>query len=126
MTAKTAERQQRKHQKKRRQTLINTLNKLEIENCHSCPNRNFDANHNPENICGGCTTFDELKTVGNELDRVAGIVKHFKLPKELNFSTYIKLREMEWNKDDIRKHFNLKTFEFNAFLKFHEVKIKKG
>lgn len=114
--------QMKKHQKKRRQSLINTLNKLEIENCHSCPHQHCNANHNPINVCEGCPTFNKLREVGDELDNVANEVKLFDLPKELTISTYRRLRELDWDKAKIYNHYNVKKWEFEAFLKFHEEK----
>ncbi|MDX1769927.1 MAG: hypothetical protein R3328_00230 [Planococcaceae bacterium] len=116
----------KKRLKQKRSSLVNELNKLEIGNCHSCPNRYSYASVDPVDICGECPAFQELRKVGDELEKVAFDLRTNDLPTELNITTYRKLRQLEWTKDEIRIRYKLNKNEFKAFLDFNNERTKKG
>ncbi len=122
----TAEKANKKRLKQKRSSLVNQLNKLEISNCHSCPNRHTYASVDPVDTCGECPAFQELRKVGNELEKVAFDLRTNELPGELNITTYRKLRQLEWTKDEIRIYYKLNKYEFKAFLDFNNERTKKG
>lgn len=101
--------------RKKRQALACQLRDLEELNCTSCPKKINNHNRKPENICGECPAFLQIRSIGKQLIGLAEKTK-IETPEHLTMSTYEYLRENEWKKEEIREHYKIDSDDFAFFL----------
>lgn len=102
----------------RRLKLMNKQTYLHENYCKVCPNNVPKDGQSPKARCGGCPIYGSLNDIGDGLIQISQ--EAFKIPTKLTYSTYLLLKQKEWSRPVIAKHFGIGTNALTEFVMRYE------